>query len=162
MAANVGSGCGARSGCGCGWREGAARGGYGGGGWGGKFGVGLGLSGATSGYCTGGGDVVGCVVRGVGVGVVGWVGNVGVWDTGSSVGALRVGYARGNDVAGGVTEVVGAIVPEAIVSVTAIDAVGVWSGCSILNSTASEARDSNIVIWRGAGFNIVDPRPRLW
>lgn len=67
-------------------------------------------------------------------------------------------YARGSTIAESVTKVIGAIVAQVTESVdTAIDVVSIQSTRSILSSTAGEARGSNVVVRREAGFNVVDP-----
>lgn len=66
-----------------------------------------------------------------------------------------VGYVRGCDKAESLTKVVGAIVPEVTESVdTVIDVVSMRSTRSILNSTAGEARSSNVVVRRESCLDV--------
>ena len=74
------------------------------------------------------------------------------------VAGLVVGYPRGGAVAERVTSILEAIVPEVTGSVDdAVEAaIGIGRDRSFLDDRVSQARSSNVVVWREAGFDVVD------
>ena len=72
--------------------------------------------------------------------------------------ALIITYAGDSDVTESVTKVVSAIlsVVNGIADTSVEVDVGIGSHCSFRNSTIGEARNSNVVVWIEAGFDIFD------
>ena len=76
----------------------------------------------------------------------------------SSIAALIIDTDRSTDIAESVTNVAGVNVSVMIGTTgTEVEAVvGIGSGCSLLDSTVGEARNSNVMVSRQAGIDVVD------